>query len=245
MAVLWLPIPKDADKKRNTRGVQVASAAGDGLVKIWDAQSGECAATLDNHIDRVWALAVKPPVPALQRRRIQDTDAMEDDEESEAESQLELVSGSADSTLTFWKDTTLLTSEQSASRATARVEQDQELQNHIHAQNYREAIVLALQLNHPKRLLDLFTRVLDSQEKDEEALRARQAWMKSWVAWPTNSSGDLCCDCETGMPMHALQEWRRESCLLFSDFIPKRSSCNFANGGEKGGAAAGGGHAAC
>lgn len=173
LKVLWLPIPKDADKKRNTRGVQVASAAGDGLVKIWDAQSGECAATLDNHIDRVWALAVKPPVPALQRRRIQDTDAMEDDEESEAESQLELVSGSADSTLTFWKDTTLLTSEQSASRATARVEQDQELQNHIHAQNYREAIVLALQLNHPKRLLDLFTRVLDSQEKDEGSLTGK------------------------------------------------------------------------
>lgn len=169
LKTIWLPVSKDADKKRGSRGVQVASAAGDGLVKIWDGQSGECATTLDNHIDRVWALAVKPNRKSSQPKAIKEKDD-EEDEESTAEPPLELVSGSADATLTFWTDTTLLTSEASASRATARVEQDQALQNHIHSSNYREAIVLALQLNHPKRLLDLFTRVLDSPKKDEGSL---------------------------------------------------------------------------
>lgn len=168
LKTIWLPVSKNADKKRGSRGVQVASAAGDGLVKVWDAQTGECATTLDNHIDRVWALAVKPNRSAFRPKAIENNE--DGEEESTSEPPLELVSGSADATLTFWTDTTLLTSEASATRATARVEQDQALQNHIHSQNYREAIVLALQLNHPKRLLDLFTRVLDSPEKEEGSL---------------------------------------------------------------------------
>ncbi|GAB7349640.1 hypothetical protein MBLNU459_g0319t1 [Dothideomycetes sp. NU459] len=173
LKVLWLPVPKSSGR-RGDRGVQVASAAGDGLVKVWDAQSGECATTLDNHIDRVWALAVKPAPRHSQGQT--PNDPAEDDEENAEDdvpangSPLELVSGSADATLTFWSDTTALTSQQSATRATARVEQDQALQNAIHAQNYREAIVLALTLNHPKRLLDLFTRVLDAPAKDEGSL---------------------------------------------------------------------------
>ncbi|KAK5164090.1 U3 small nucleolar RNA-associated protein 13 [Saxophila tyrrhenica] len=174
LKVVWLPTP---DQSRNgSRGaVQVASAAGDGLVKVWDAQGGECAATLDNHIDRVWALAVKPApiIPADQaKKRGQQDSTMTDVEAEEAEeetpdpaSSLTLVSGSADATLTFWTDTTATTALQATTRATARIEQDQELQNHIRSANYRDAIVLALQLNHPKRLLDLFTAVVNGEHE--------------------------------------------------------------------------------
>ena len=167
LKVVWLPPPKES-KSKGGRGVQVASAAGDGLVKVWDAQSGEIAATLDNHIDRVWALAVKPaPLLSAEEQKQRDgrdaqmEDADDEDETPPAESTLELVSGSADSTLTFWHDTTSATALATTQQATQRVEQDQELQNHIRAANYREAIVLALQLNHPKRLLDLFTTVVN------------------------------------------------------------------------------------
>ncbi|KAM0721699.1 hypothetical protein Q7P37_002624 [Cladosporium fusiforme] len=165
LKVVWLPPPPKQAKSDSRRGIQVASAAGDGLVKVWDAQSGECAATLDNHIDRVWALAVKPK-PLLseeQQKRLtsKDTDMADADEEENDEDQVTLISGSADSTLTFWTDTTAVTAQQATTQATARIEQDQELQNHIRANNYREAIVLALQLNHPKRLLDLFSAVIN------------------------------------------------------------------------------------
>jgi len=178
LKVLWLPPPTEAEKKRNARGVQVASAAGDGLVKVWDAQSGECAATLDNHIDRVWALAVKPSRNNKSKREASGSaeDEENDDETSSLPTeQLELVSGSADSTLTFWHDTTTQTSQAATSRATQRVEQDQALQNAIHNSSYREAIVLSLQLNHPKRLLQLFIAILALPEKsrDEGSMTGR------------------------------------------------------------------------
>lgn len=181
LKALWLPNPSEAEKRKGGRGIQVASAAGDGLVKVWDVTSGECAATLDNHIDRVWALAVKPAPPTLPKTKKASTSGQEDEDEDEEDEEehsppLELVSGSADSTLTFWHDTTLQTSHASASRATARIEQDQDLQNHIRAANYREAITLALQLNHPKRLLDLFVRVLETkdEERDQGSLMGKK-----------------------------------------------------------------------
>ncbi|KAK4500429.1 hypothetical protein PRZ48_008618 [Zasmidium cellare] len=166
LKVVWLPPPK----QKGDRGVQVASAAGDGLVKVWDGQSSECAATLDNHIDRVWALAVRPdPVLNAEEWVQQDASMDDDDEENkpEPDSKVELVSGSADSTLTFWTDTTALTALQSTQQATQRIEQDQELQNHIRSNNYREAIVLALQLNHPKRLLEIFTNASNGVREPE------------------------------------------------------------------------------
>ncbi|KAK0949572.1 U3 small nucleolar RNA-associated protein 13, partial [Friedmanniomyces endolithicus] len=95
----------------------------------------------------------------VQDQSMQDAD--DDEATATPEPTLELVSGSADSTLTFWHDTTSATALATTQQATQRVEHDQELQNHIRAANYREAIVLALQLNHPKRLLDLFTTVVN------------------------------------------------------------------------------------
>jgi len=158
LKVLWLPFEKDKAKSGSTKGPQVASAASDGLVKVWNGQSGECDATLDNHTDRVWALVVRPSF-----REPQTADELT----------LELASGSADSTITFWHDTTSKTAHESVKQASARIEQDQELQNYMQANNYREAIVLALQLNHPRRLLELFTKVMDSSDKDETSLSGK------------------------------------------------------------------------
>jgi U3 small nucleolar RNA-associated protein 13 len=119
--------------------IQVASAGGDGLVKVWDANTGDEACTLDNHEDRVWALAVHPVTNTI-------------------------VSGSGDSRVTFWKDTSTATQAATTAAATEFVEQEQELQNYIHAKSYRKAITLALQLNHPARLLSLFTSAIQSSE---------------------------------------------------------------------------------
>ena len=150
---------------RSRYQLELGRAAGDGLVKVWDAQSGECAATLDNHIDRVWALAVKPKplLSEAEQKRLasKDSEMADADDEDAGDDQVTLISGSADSTLTFWNDTTAFTAQQATTQATARIEQDQELQNHIRANNYREAIVLALQLNHPGRLLTLFNEAVD------------------------------------------------------------------------------------
>lgn len=132
LKVAWLNLPPKEERGR--KHIHVASAGGDGLVKVWDASNGEVECTLDNHEDRVWALTVNPITNMI-------------------------VSGSGDSTVTFWKDTTSETQAASSAAATQFVEQEQELQNYIHAGSYRSAITLALQLNHPGRLLSLFTTV--------------------------------------------------------------------------------------
>jgi len=149
LKVAWLCLPgQGADKQRQQ--VQVASAAGDGLVKVWDAATGEVECTLDNHTDRVWALAVQPRTNAL-------------------------VSGSGDSTVTFWRDTSSATQAAAAEAALRLVEQEQLLENHVHAGSYRDAIALALQLNHPARLLALFARVAASDPPDPGSLTGLRA----------------------------------------------------------------------
>ncbi len=142
LKVAWLAVPAPGDRQRR---VQFASAGGDGLVKIWDASTGEAECTLDNHTDRVWALAV---------HRATNT----------------LVSGSGDSTVTFWSDTSSATQAAAAAAALRLVEQEQQLENHIHAGSYRDAIVLALQLNHPGRLLNLFTTVVTAPAPEPGSL---------------------------------------------------------------------------
>lgn len=161
LKVLWLPPPRisnpDEDAPARTEPTRplVASAGGDGLVKVWSPYTGELETTLDNHTDRVWAL-VTPFSPAslsLSKQTPQKTD-------------YSLVSGSADSTITFWTDTTSSTFTAAVNANTERIEQDQQLQNYINAGAYREAITLALQLNHPRRLLNLFTAAMDSSKQD-------------------------------------------------------------------------------
>lgn len=148
LKLAWLPYrPVDA---RDKRGPQVASAAGDGLVKVWDSVSGEAMSTLDNHTDRVWALVAHPTTGAL-------------------------VSGGGDSVITFWQDTTSATLEAATTAETERVELDQKLQNYAFAGNYREAIVLALQMDQPGRLFTLFRSVVETETPDAESMSGLSA----------------------------------------------------------------------
>lgn len=148
LKLAWLNLPKE--EERSKKPLLFTSAGGDGLVKVWDVNTGETACTLDNHEDRVWALAVHPKTNTI-------------------------ASGSADSTVTFWKDTSTETQAASTEAALKLIEQEQELQNHIYAGSYREAITLALQLNHPGRLLALFTSVVNSKKPDAGSLSGLKA----------------------------------------------------------------------
>ncbi|KAK5993427.1 putative U3 small nucleolar RNA-associated protein 13 [Cladobotryum mycophilum] len=142
LKVAWLRMTAQEQSKAP---VLFTSAGGDGLVKVWNANSGETESTLDNHEDRVWAVAVHPKTNAI-------------------------VSGSGDSTVTFWKDTTSETQAAASQAALEMIQQEQELENHIHAGSYREAITLALQLNHPGRLLGLFTSVVTTSKPEAGSL---------------------------------------------------------------------------
>jgi U3 small nucleolar RNA-associated protein 13 len=144
LKVAWLNLP-EGDAAKSRKRILFASAGGDGLVKVWDADTGETECTLDNHEDRVWALAVHPATNMI-------------------------VSAGGDSTVTFWKDTTEETRAAAAEGAEKLIALEQELQNYMNAGSYRDAITLALQLNHPGRLLKLFTSVTTSAIPDEDSL---------------------------------------------------------------------------
>lgn len=162
LSVIWMPVsaPNSTSAKNGSSDresaqperqvLRIASAGGDGLVKVWDAISGEISCTLDNHTDRVWALAVNPRTNTV-------------------------VSGGGDGVITFWKDTTSQTAAAAQTAATQRVEQEQQLQNLTHAKAYREAITLALQMNHPARLLALFTSVLHTSPPEKGSLSGVRA----------------------------------------------------------------------
>ena len=153
LKALWLPQVQQDDaslKSQTQESPLIISAGSDGLVKVWDASEGECACTLDNHTDRVWALATNT-------------------------STNHLVSGGGDGVVTFWANTTASMAAANEAASIMRTEQEQELSNHAHRGNYREAIVLSLQLNHPARLLTLFQDVVEKSPQEDGSLSGLEA----------------------------------------------------------------------
>ncbi|KAL2852873.1 WD40-repeat-containing domain protein [Aspergillus pseudoustus] len=186
LKVLWLPPPdmssraeddedEDMGASANAAALQlrplVASAAADGLVKVWSPYTGELETTLDNHTDRVWALA--SPTPSGSRG------------DSKSSFLYALASGSADSTVTFWTDTTSATYTAAVNANSARIEQDQQLQNYIVAGAYREAITLALQLNHPGRLLSLLNTAIDAADDPNASDEQKEDRANSFTGNPS------------------------------------------------------------
>ncbi|GAA5987953.1 hypothetical protein JCM10908_007288 [Rhodotorula pacifica] len=117
-----------------TRGMQLATAASDGLVKVWNIKDEECATTLDNHEEKVWALAVSK------------------DEKF-------VVSGGADSVITVWEDVTESEELEKQQEQDELVLREQDYENFLSMKDYSNAIILALSMDQPRRLLNLFTEV--------------------------------------------------------------------------------------
>ncbi|KZS93303.1 U3 small nucleolar RNA-associated protein [Sistotremastrum niveocremeum HHB9708] len=123
-------------------GLQVVSSASDGLVKLWNVKDEHCVTSMDNHEDKVWALCVSH------------------DERT-------IVSGAADSVVTFWKDCTEEEREEKAKSQAHIILKEQDLSNYLALHDYKNAILLALALNQPRKLLAIFNSVRDSAQETE------------------------------------------------------------------------------
>ncbi|BGP48858.1 U3 small nucleolar RNA-associated protein 13 [Rhodotorula kratochvilovae] len=117
-----------------TRGMQLVTAASDGLVKVWNVKDEECAETLDNHDEKVWALAVNRDESFV-------------------------VSGGADSMITIWEDVTEIQELEKEQEQADMVLKEQDYENFLSMKDYSNAIMLALSMDQPRRLLNLFTEV--------------------------------------------------------------------------------------
>jgi len=166
LKVIWLPPPStketDDDRQQQKNKPMIASASSDTLIKLWSpyaaADSDHLLATLDGHTDRVWSLAtpLSASSPGHQPTNV------------DSKPPYSLISGAADAKISFWTDTTATTAIESSKAMTERVEQDQLLQNHIIAKNYKEVITLSLALNHPGRLLRVFDEVVNLPDSERE-----------------------------------------------------------------------------
>lgn len=170
-----------------TRGMQLVSCASDGLVKVWNVKDESLATTLDNHEEKVryplsplfrpshkplflgvwqvWALAIR-------------------------KDEKEIVSGGADSVITFWEDVTEIEEKERVAEHESRVlkfvapffsfhelqltkypsQREQDFENYLSMQDYSNAILLALSLDQPRRLLKLFTEVRTTTTKAADVL---------------------------------------------------------------------------
>ncbi|KAF8921920.1 WD40 repeat-like protein [Mucidula mucida] len=111
--------------------LRLVSAGSDGLVKVWNVKDEECMVTMDNHEDKVWALAVSADDSTI-------------------------VSGAADSVITFWQDNTIEEQTEKETQRADLVSKEQDFQNYLSLRDYRRAISLALAMEQPGRLLSLF-----------------------------------------------------------------------------------------
>ncbi|KAG0326945.1 U3 small nucleolar RNA-associated protein 13 [Dissophora globulifera] len=125
-----------------TSGLQLVSCGSDGLVKLWTIRTNECVATLDNHTEKIWALSVRK------------------DENM-------VVTGGADSMINFWEDFTEIEYAEKKQAKADQVLKEQELSNYLQRKDWKNAITLALSLEQPFRLLQLFNQILrDRPEHD-------------------------------------------------------------------------------
>ncbi|KAG2216854.1 hypothetical protein INT45_005221 [Circinella minor] len=123
-----------------TAGMQLVSSGSDGLVKVWTIKTNECETTLDNHTEKVWALAVR-------------------------KDQKYIASAGADSVVNFWEDITREEQEQELREKEEYIIKEQDLQNFMHKKDYLNAILLALSLEQPYRLLTLFRTVMEENDQ--------------------------------------------------------------------------------
>jgi len=105
-------------------------------VKLWVIKNNECINTFaDQHEGKIWSMALTP------------------DEKR-------LVTGGSDGLLHIWQDVTQAEIDQTALEKSQRVAKEQTLVNALRKKNYKKAITLALELEQPRRLLNIFSDLL-------------------------------------------------------------------------------------
>ncbi|KAL9940970.1 hypothetical protein V8E36_000458 [Tilletia maclaganii] len=189
------------------RGMQLLSASADGTCRMWNVRTEENLGVLD---PRTKLEEILGSVPDKSKEGDEDGvekeagDADEDDEDDEDEGAkvwaleighdlvtgkksqgagkgIGLISGGADSVIRFWEDQTKEIEVAKAKRREIDVAKEQEFSNFFTLRDYRNAIALALELDQPRRLLNLFTRVYASRPEVASSAASRAGGPRSYL----------------------------------------------------------------
>eukprot|EP01126_Amoeba_proteus_P063956 TRINITY_DN888_c0_g2_i2.p1 TRINITY_DN888_c0_g2~~TRINITY_DN888_c0_g2_i2.p1 ORF type:complete len:458 (-),score=107.05 TRINITY_DN888_c0_g2_i2:77-1450(-) len=118
-------------------GLQLASTGTDGLLKLWNIKANECISTMDNHTDKIWSMSIW------------------DDKQAS-----HIVTCGADSTITLWKDNTENEKEKKRVQEENLILATQELENLVRCKSYKAAVKLALSLDQPRQLFNIFVEMI-------------------------------------------------------------------------------------
>ncbi|EMG48021.1 hypothetical protein G210_1490 [Candida maltosa Xu316] len=129
----------------NQQHPQILSAGADGLIKLWDYKNGEIIKSLDNHDQRIWAMDVK------------------DDGD-------DFVTADADGKLSQWKDNTEEEIKLKEQVAKEKIEQEQSLSNYIQNNDWSNAFLLALTLDHSMRVYHVIKSSIETSMDPESAI---------------------------------------------------------------------------
>ncbi|CAG8465066.1 6401_t:CDS:10 [Gigaspora rosea] len=133
-----------------TSGTQLMSCGSDGLLKLWTIKSNECIATLDNHTEKIWALTARKDENVV-------------------------ASGGADSLINLWEDCTTEEMEKRVKEEEEQILKEQDLANYLLKKDYKNAITLAMSLNQPFRLLNLFKEILDNRAEGDTSITGSES----------------------------------------------------------------------
>jgi U3 small nucleolar RNA-associated protein 13 len=157
------------------------STGSDGLSKLWTIKTSECNTTLDDHEDKVWALALREHAASIRSREI-GTDENEQGDAAQEENVLSeksclVATGGGDALVTIYRDVTVESLRQLHKQEEERLLQEQSLSNAIQMKDYSKAIRLTIRLNQPGRLCNLFSDILamGRSERDDNAVLGKTA----------------------------------------------------------------------
>jgi U3 small nucleolar RNA-associated protein 13 len=140
-----------------TGGLQLVSAGGDGLIKLWTIRTNECEATLDGHVDKVWALDTSPDGKSI-------------------------VSGGADSKIVVWNDSTQQVLDIKRAEEAETILLDQKLANHLRHKEFGKALEIALQVDKPRQALKVMNSIIENDlQKRQNGLTSLQKYAKGWT----------------------------------------------------------------
>ncbi|KAL1740774.1 WD40-repeat-containing domain protein [Schizophyllum fasciatum] len=143
----------------------LATGSGDKTVKLWNLDDYTCVKTFEGHTNSVLRVdffnAGMQMVSSASDGLVKIWNvwalAVSSDERL-------VVSGAADSVVTFWEDNTVEAQKEVEDKRTEMVEQEQLFQNYLSLHDYKKAIQISISLSQPGRLLSLFRTVGASAE---------------------------------------------------------------------------------
>lgn len=151
-----------------SKGMQILSAGSDGLIKLWNIKTSDCATTLDKHEGRIWSLAV-------------------------AGTEMSFYSGGSDSQLIRWRDVTTEKKTEGIKVAQESILMEQELMNLLRQRKLLKALKMALRLEKPFLSLRIINDVIKAQDMGlKETIHGlsevhKEALLRHASNWNTNS----------------------------------------------------------